>query len=203
MVSKALVAGIYQRKLEDIAALGIDLTAAVPPSWRDERGEQLLERVYTDGYRLEILPLRLNGSFHLHTYGRLGRLMRDVRPDLVHIDEEPYNVAAWQMYWHAKRIGARTVLFSWQNIARRYPPPFSWGERRLMGGIDALIAGQSRRRRWREKGYTGKVAVFRNSAPIRRCSGLPVRPSRPFTIGYFGRLIEEKGVTLLLDPLRR
>ncbi|MFN8564691.1 MAG: hypothetical protein U0703_24410 [Anaerolineae bacterium] len=42
------------------------------PAWRrsagvkarhDERGEVLLERVYTDGYRLETLPIRRNGSF--------------------------------------------------------------------------------------------------------------------------------------------
>lgn len=203
MVSKALVAGIYQRKLEDIAALGVDLTVAVPPSWRDERGEQLLERVYTDGYRLEILPLRLNGSFHLHTYSGLGRLMREVQPDIVHIDEEPYNAAAWQMYWHAKRIGARTVLFSWQNIARRYPPPFSWGERHVMNGIDALIAGtESSAEVWRSKGYTGRVAVIPQfgTDPALFKPGKS-RPARPFTIGYFGRLIEEKGVTLLLDAV--
>jgi glycosyltransferase involved in cell wall biosynthesis len=203
MVSKALVAGIYQRKLEDIAGLGIDLTAAVPPSWRDERGEQLLERAYTDGYRLEILPLRLNGSFHLHTYGGLGRLMREVRPDIVHIDEEPYNAAAWQMYWHAKRVGARTVVFSWQNIVRQYPPPFSWGERRLMNGIDALIAGtESAADVWREKGYAGRVAVipqFGTDPALFRPN--EAKPARPFTIGYFGRLIEEKGVMLLLDSV--
>ena len=201
MASKALVAGIYQRKLEDIAALGVDLTTAVPPSWRDERGEQLLERVYTDGYRLQILPLRLNGSFHLHTYGGLGRLMREVQPDIVHIDEEPYNAAAWQMFWHAKRCGARTVLFSWQNIARRYPPPFSWGERRVMRGIDALIAGtESAAAVWREKGYTGRVAVIPQfGTDPALFKPVDIRSERPFTIGYFGRLIEEKGVMLLLD----
>lgn len=201
MVSKALVAGIYQRKLEDIAALGIDLTAVVPPSWRDERGEQLLERTYTDGYRLQILPIRLNGSFHLHTYGGLGRLMREVRPDLVHIDEEPYNAAAWQMYREAKRIGARSVLFSWQNITRRYPPPFSLGERWVMRGIDALIAGtDSAAAVWREKGYSGKVAVipqFGTDPALFKPA--EARPDRPFTIGYFGRLIPEKGVLLLLE----
>jgi glycosyltransferase involved in cell wall biosynthesis len=203
MASKALVAGIYQRKLEDIAALGIDLTVAVPPSWRDERGEQLLERVYTDGYRLKILPIRLNGSFHLHMYGGLGGLMREVRPDIVHIDEEPYNAAAWQMYWHAKRCGARTVLFTWQNIARRYPPPFSWGERWVMRGIDALIAGtESAAEVWRSKGYGGEIAVIPQFGTDPALFGpSETRPTRPFTIGYFGRLIEEKGVLLLLDAV--
>ncbi|MCC6566994.1 MAG: glycosyltransferase, partial [Chloroflexi bacterium] len=129
MISKACVVGIYQKKLEDIARLGIDLTVAVPPAWRDERGEQALERVYVGGYDLRVLPIRFNGNFHLHVYRGLGRLFADLKPDLVHIDEEPYNAATWQAIWHARRIGAKVVIFSWQNLLRHYPPPFSWGER--------------------------------------------------------------------------
>lgn len=52
MISKACIVGIYQKKLELIAKMGVELLALVPPSWKDERGEQRLERVYTDGYRL-------------------------------------------------------------------------------------------------------------------------------------------------------
>ena len=44
MVSKACIVGIYQRKLEAIAQLGVDLWVLVPPSWKDDRGEQKLER---------------------------------------------------------------------------------------------------------------------------------------------------------------
>lgn len=57
IISKALVVGIYQRKLELIAQQGIDLLAITPPSWKDERGEMPLERAYTAGYRLETLPI--------------------------------------------------------------------------------------------------------------------------------------------------
>src|SRR5262245_21488611 len=46
MFSKAIVVGIYQRKLEEIARRGVELLALAPPSWRDERGETPLERVY-------------------------------------------------------------------------------------------------------------------------------------------------------------
>ena len=40
MVSKALIVGAYQRKAEEIARLGVDLTVLIPPSWRDRRGDQ-------------------------------------------------------------------------------------------------------------------------------------------------------------------
>lgn len=202
MVSKACIVGIYQRKLEDIARLGVDLTVVVPPSWKDERGEQALERVYTEGYRLEVLPLRWNGDFHLHSYVGLGRVMRDARPNIVHIDEEPYNLSAWQMFYDAKRVGAKTLFFSWQNIARRYPPPFSWGERWLLNGVDyALMGTESAADIWREKGYQGKVAVIPQFGTDPDLFKPAPRPDRPFTIGYFGRLVEEKGVRVLFDAL--
>ncbi|MBI5670604.1 MAG: glycosyltransferase family 4 protein [Chloroflexi bacterium] len=161
MLSKACIVGIYQRKLEDIARLGIDLLAVVPPSWQDERGEQALERVYTSGYRLEVLPLRFNGSFHLHHYVGLGDQIRRFRPHIVHIDEEPYNLATWQALYHARRAGAKTLFFSWQNIQRDYPPPFSWGERWVLRHVDYAIVGtDSAAAVWRAKGYTGPLAVI-------------------------------------------
>jgi hypothetical protein len=102
MVSKACLVGAYQRKLEEIARHDdIELTVAVPPRWRDERGELSLERVYTQGYDLVVEPMRFNGSFHAHFYPRIGRRIARTRPDLVHIDEEPYNLATAHAMWLA------------------------------------------------------------------------------------------------------
>src|SRR5215468_1127483 len=116
MLSKACIVGIYQRKLEEIARLGVELLTLVPPSWKDERGETQLERVYTDGYRLEVLPIALNGNFHLHWYPGLGAKIRDFRPDIFHIDEETYKLAALPALAHARSVGAKSLFFTWQNI---------------------------------------------------------------------------------------
>lgn len=206
MISKACIVGIYQRKLEHIAAAGIDLLTLVPPGWRDERGETPLERVYTHGYQLETLPLRLNGSFHLHHYRGLGARLRAFRPDVVHIDEEPYNLAAWQALFAARRAGARSLFFSWQNINRRYPLPFRWGEGWLLRRVDYGLAGtDSAAQVWREKGYTGPLAVipqFGTDPALFAPPDAPPAP-RPFTVGYVGRLVEEKGLRLLLEAMAR
>lgn len=205
ILSKACIVGIYQRKLEAIARLGVDLLALVPPSWRDERGDTPLERVYTNGYRLEATPIRFNGSFHLHYYPDFARYIDTFRPDIVHIDEEPYNLAAWHALYHARRIGAKTLFFTWQNIARHYPPPFNWGERWTLNRVDYAIAGtESAAQVWRDKGYAGHMAVIPQFGVDSdlfqpRADG----DERPFTIGYFGRLVEEKGVQLLLDAAAR
>ncbi|MDE2952729.1 MAG: glycosyltransferase family 4 protein [Chloroflexota bacterium] len=203
MLSKACVVGIYQPKLEAIARRGIDLKVLAPPSWKDERGEQILERAHTAGYQLQSIPIRFNGSFHLHHYPTLGREMSAFQPQIVHIDEEPYNLATWQALYQARRIGAKALFFTWQNIKRTYPPPFSWGESWVYRKADYALAGTDDAADvLRAKGYTGPVSTIPQfGADEALFQPAPSRPDRPFTIGYIGRIVPAKGVDLLLRAL--
>lgn len=201
MLSKACIVGIYQRKLEYIAQEGIDLLTLVPPSWKDERGEQILERVYTNGYRLQETPIALNGNFHAHFYPRLQDYIAEFDPDIVHIDEEPYNLATWQALLFARLARTKTLFFSWQNIKRNYPPPFNLGEKWVLNSIDyALVGTDSAGDVWREKGYKGKMRTIPQFGTDHELfKPHPPLMDRPFTIGYIGRLVEEKGVHHLLE----
>lgn len=200
MLSKACLVGIYQSKLEAIARAGVNLLTLVPPSWRDERGTQPLERSHTEGYQLRAIPIRFNGNFHLHHYPSLGRELRAFQPQIVHIDEEPYNLATWQALYLARRFGAKALFFSWQNILRHYPPPFSWGEGWTLRSVDYALAGTDDAAGvLRAKGYRGKLAVipqFGTSTQLFRPT--ESTSARPFTIGFIGRLVPEKGVEILL-----
>src|SRR5579884_3908831 len=112
MISKALVAGTSQRKLEELAKCpDVELTLVTPPYWKSDDGsKQQLERLYTSGYNMIVTPMALNGNFHLHFYPQLGQIMRKVRPDIVHIDEEPYNFATYQAMRLAQKIKAIAAL---------------------------------------------------------------------------------------------
>ncbi|MBI5081953.1 MAG: glycosyltransferase [Chloroflexi bacterium] len=209
MLSKACVVGAYQRKLEEIAAHDdIELTVAVPPEWKDERGTLKLEKIYTRGYRLVTQPILFNGSFHLHFYPRFESLVRQVQPDVIHIDEEPYNFATFHALRLAQKYHARTLFFSWQNLNRRYPFPFNAIESYVLNHINYAICGNHDSVEvWRSKGYTGKIKVIPQFgvdtdlfSPLH-----PFTPSsfHPFTIGYGGRLVKEKGVHILLHAFAR
>jgi len=206
MVSKACVVGAYQRKLEELARLPeMELTVIVPPYWRDAAGELWLERQHTAGYDLVVEPMRLNGNYHFHYYPGLGRQMQRLRPDLIHIDEEPYNLATAHTLWLARGSGVRSLFFSWQNIFRRYPLPFRWLEAYVLSHADYGIAGnQESAAVWRAKGYQGPMAVIPQFGvdPEIFCPATHgPEGSRVFTFGYVGRLVEEKGIDLLLEAL--
>lgn len=203
MISKACVVGSYQKKMEELAAYpDVDLTVLVPPSWRDERGTLVLERAHTRGYELAVRPLALNGHFHLHFFPGLRRFVAERRPDIVHIDEEPYNLATWQAVRAAERAGAHVVFFTWQNLRRSYPPPFSWMEGYVLAHADHAIAGnQEAVRVWRAKGYSGPITVipqFGVDPDIYTYREPRARFEGPFSIGYVGRLIHDKGIDVLL-----
>lgn len=131
MISKACLRGAYQRKLEEIACHSdIALTVIVPPEWREPGSATIgLERAHVQGYELLAEPMAFNGHFHLHFFPGLSRHLARVRPHIVHIDEEPYNLSTLHATILARRQGARVVFFTWQNLNRTYPFPFSWIER--------------------------------------------------------------------------
>ncbi len=203
MISKALVVGAYQRKLEEIAAYpGIDLAVVVPPAWGDQR----LEQTFTQGYRLIVEPVRFNGNFHLHYYPGLPRRIGEFKPQVVHVDEEPYNLATYLAIRAARRAGAKTLFFSWQNLKRRYPFPFGLIERWVLAHADhALVGSQEAAGIWGEKGFMGPLSVIPQFGVDPELFTPPALPGahRRFTIGYAGRLVPEKGLDLLIEAAAR
>lgn len=203
MISKACLVGSYQAKLEEIARFDdVDLIVIVPPVWKDPDGLIQLERAHTQGYRLLVDPIRLNGQFHLYYYPRLRQRLAEFKPDVVHIDEEPYNLATWLAMRQAQAAGARSLFFSWQNLERRYPFPFSLLEKQVLNNVDyAIMGNQEAVKVWQAKGYCGPYRVIPQFGVNPEIFHPPAYRDRGrgFIIGSANRrLVPEKGVDLLI-----
>lgn len=206
LLSKALVVGAYQKKCEELAALpGIELTVLVPPSWKEPRvGAQLLERRFTKGYTLEVLPIALNGRHHLHFYPTLGRHIARLCPDVFHIDEESFNLATFLALRAGVRIGARCCFYNYANIERFYPPPFAFFERyAFRHARHALAANHEAAAIIRRHGYAGPLTIIPQFGvdPMLFSPRDGEAMAGPLLVGYVGRLVPEKGILDLVEAL--
>jgi glycosyltransferase involved in cell wall biosynthesis len=214
MLSKALVTGVYQTKVEEMARLpGVEITLVVPPYWRE--GKQLLglQRAHMNGYQMTVIDMALNGHYHLHYYPALGSIVRRIRPDIFHIDEEPYNLATYLAMRIGRKAGARCLFFTWQNLYR--PQAWNLFERYNLAHADAAIAGNTEAAAvLQRKGFHGPVsvipqfgvdpAIYRPLPDTRAGRALPFpQAANPttFVIGYLGRLVEQKGLPVLLEAV--
>lgn len=208
MLSKALVNGAYQKKCEELAALpDVELIVAVPPAWREPRvGVIPLERRFTRGYRLVTLPIVLNGRHHLHFYPAFSRLVRQVRPDILHADEESFNLATFLALRAGVQHGARCCFYNYANIDRYYPPPFNLFERyAFRHAAHAFACSAEAEAIMRRHGYAGPLTILPQFgvdpdlyAPAQRD-----RSNAATIVGYIGRLVPEKGVLDLVEAVAR
>jgi glycosyltransferase involved in cell wall biosynthesis len=209
LLSKTYVADTAQRQLEVLTRQpGVELTLITPPEWRNDDGRVWPFRpTYTQGYAVRQTELVFNGHFHLYMYRDLGRILRELRPDVLHIDEEPYNPAGYRAQRLADRLGIPTVFTALQSQYRIYPPPYSWMERydyhhtAYMISANADVEDVLRR-----KGFAGQSSVlyvYGVDAEIYAPSLDGPRSARDGTIvaGYVGRLLFDKGLGVLIEAL--
>ncbi|HXT16806.1 MAG TPA: glycosyltransferase family 4 protein [Gemmatimonadaceae bacterium] len=168
------------------------------------------------GSPITLRPLAAARTRFIHVFGYNGatlrRLMFEGDFDVVHAWEEPYILAGYQIARAVERTNAAFCFRTAQSLVKRYPPPFSGFERRVLRRADGWIAGGNlvyramlERRYPAERGRILTLAVdterFRPLSPDERAA---VRHELGLTapiIGFVGRLTREKGLDVLMRAL--
>lgn len=203
-VSKALVVATYRGKLRELSALGVDMIAVVPPYWREAGSIQRLEPLTDAGFEAIITPMRLNGHFHGHYYPELRRLIAVLKPDIVHMDEEPYNLATFLGIHAAQHQNVPSLFYSWQNLTRTYPPPFRWMEQYCYKHAALAQAGSEPVADvLRAKGFGGRISVIPQFGVDAELFTPRARLGRPFTVLFPNRLVSGKAPLLALRAFAR
>lgn len=210
LLSKTYVADTAQRQLEVLGQQpGVELSLITPPEWHMDDGRVWPFRpTYTQGYSPRPVPIAFNGHYHLYVYRRLGEVLRELRPDILHVDEEPYNPAGYQAQRLGDRLGVPVIFTALQSQYREYPPPYAWMERYNFRHTAHIISANADVEEvLRRKGFRGKSSVlyvygvdptlYQPTNPWPR----PPRPDGAIVVGYFGRLLFDKGLGVLLQAL--
>lgn len=193
-----------------LGGVGHDVHLAVPANWPSEYAASAPDHRFWGG-RLHRLPVRGAGAIQRHVYRTRAavRLLRQVRPDVVVIEEEAFSLAGLQWAFLARRHHLPYALQNAENLDHRVP---RWWRPLMATALRpaALVMARSESaaaltRRW---GTDAEIAFVPHALPDalveRATRATPARdPDEPFTIGYAGRLVPQKGIAFLADVVRR
>ena len=186
-----------------------------PQSFPGDLGSIQLVAEAHEAERLHPVPAHWGRRIHLMWYGKgVSSILRSKRWDMVHCWEEPYVFAGAQIAWLCGR-GRRPVVFStFQNITKRYPPPFSQMEQfSIDRSAGWIAAGQTILQSRLESGYGRKphcaiplgvdLQEFAPKPESRAAvfARLEWPEHSPPVVGFIGRFVEEKGLRVLTQAL--
>jgi phosphatidyl-myo-inositol dimannoside synthase len=214
-IGHSYVVGTNRALAREMARIGAgqwEVVCAAPAAFPGDLGPIRLQPL--PGERVEPLPVRGAGRVHTMTYGRALRALLRQGWDVVHCWEEPFVLAGAQVAG-SMPPEAKLVFATFQNLPKRYPPPFRWTERFAMGRAAGWIAfGRTVEEALRERpGYRTRphrvippgvdTARFRPDAEagagVRRSLGW-MEDDAP-VVGYLGRFVPEKGLETLMRAL--
>lgn len=200
-----------QGKIREIAKLGINLTVVSPPRWAGNENE--IRGVRPEGYELLLSECcfsrtkSVRAGNHLHFYPDISSIIGREKWDLVHIDEEPFNLATYHVLAVCCRYGARAIFTTWQNLSKKYPLPFGFFERYVYQNAAGAIAGSAEaldiliRRGFRA--FSVRIpqlgvdpTIFRRQGPSALRQTLA--SSSAFVVGFVGRIHPSKGLYTLV-----
>ena len=206
--------GAARKRYEVLASdPALDLTLVVPEVWHEYGQAEHAEPSCTS-LKVRVEPARLTrggpAKWYLHHYPKLRGLLADLKPDVIHLWEEPWSLAALQAARLRDQVApaAALVLETDQNIARRLPAGFEQVRRYTLARTDLLIArGDEALAVSRSCGFDGpsEFVMYGINTEVFFPRARPPAPqaARPFRLGYVGRLVPEKGLDDVLLALHQ
>jgi len=207
---------LNRRILNEIARVGADdweIAAAAPASFPGDLAPITLQRAPEERVPVYGIPVHFASRIHWMLYGRALRSLLRQPWDLVHCWEEPYILAGLQIAYWTPAV-TPLVFYTFQNISKHYPPPFSWAEKYSVNRCAGwLAAASSVEQTLLTRGYDRRphqvmpLAVdldkFSPQPQWKRntLGGLGWAEDGPPVVGYLGRFIEAKGIRLLARTL--
>ncbi len=158
------------------------------------------------GIHVHVLPIWFARaplvSWYLHVYPGLANLIDELKPDVIHLWEEPWSLVALQA--SLLRGAAALVLEVDQNIIKHLRFPFGWIRRHVLGDTDYILPRSADAETVvRSFGYKGPASFIEYG--VDQSTFYPTTAassqSEGLRLGYVGRIVVEKGLDDAIDAL--
>ncbi len=205
VVSHPAVVDVNQEVYRELSRRGWQLKIVLPSRWRHEYSQADITPKALPGLESSLCPTRIAFPGHPQRHFYLTRcraLCARTRPDVAFIEAEPYALAAAQWGRTFAATGIPFGVQCYENIDRALPAPVRWLRSRVLREAAFVAArSDSAARLARAWGATGEIDFAPPAVPS--WESVPEPSEHCFTIGYAGRLIENKGLSDLLDAVRQ
>lgn len=199
-VAHHAVVGAWRERERELSRRGVDLTLVSANRW-NEGGRDVDLDIAGDRFVWGVNTIGTHPNGFFYDPFPLWRLLGE-RWDLIDLHEEPCATATAEILalLRLRRNTAPFVLYSAQNIPKRYPIPIRWTEQAaLRRAAGAYVCNTEAGAILQDKGLRSSATLIGLGADLSVFRpGAHAAPRAPLVIGYSGRLETYKGVDVLL-----
>ena len=188
-------------KLRALAGLGVTLTAVVPDRWTTSEGVSQSTGTGEDA-GVQVVPIPVRGP--LTDPGLLQwnskamrRLITEFKPNLIHVEEEPWSQPAALGLRLARRLGIPGVLSTAESLPRSYTLGQRFRRERSLRLAAGVIGSNNLALALAIKRRPTVPHVSLPPLGVTPPALAPRVPHPGLAIGFVGRLVPERGLDLL------
>jgi glycosyl transferase family 1 len=202
LLSQAYADPASRGKLKALAGRGVTVVAAVPDRWVPPGLAAPQKTVWGDDGGVKTVPIAVRGPVGAGAdpswnAGALRRLVTDFRPEIIQIEEEPWTVAAATGARIARKQRIPYLVLARESVAVPHGLRAGYRRSRVLATAAGLIGVNELAVRIAGRNHTS----LRTRVIPQLGVALPLSSQRPtiggLAVGFFGRLVPEKGLDLL------